>query len=430
MNLKRRLCLTAMAGVPLLLARSRPALAETIPVFANSAHQAAFAGAPGGTGESAQAGFVKATGDTVAWHTTPWPEMRQTLLRLLTASTSADAVVMVINDWATPTLKQKLLPLDALLAQAPVEALDDIFIGMRRPFMQDNKLFGIPIRSNPQILHYNKELLASRDVAPPVSIEALLDAAQAVAGKRADGASVYGLAIKPDEDILAIVRAYGGSVLDPALGIHVREAPVLAALDRLRALYAGGGLPRNFHTMDSTSVQTLMREGLVAMCLFGDNYFLRFNDPKGSRIAGKVWFEPIPGSAALGARYAPAKVTFWAAAMPATLSPARQQGAWRLIRSMASPASQLSMAIAGNGPVRQSTLSDPAFTANAPYAAASKIALDNAIDLLPVFDGSVEVNDIFTEEAVAAIIERKTPTVAMADAQQRIEKVLAKRPAP
>jgi len=419
MTTLRALLLALAALLP-----ASPVLAESISVFANSAHQVAFQRGRTGNSDGAQAAFEKATGDKVAWNAVPWPEMRASLLRSLAASSAEYDVVMVINEWATPVLKRKLLPLAALMAAQPLEAPDDIFAGMRAPFVQDGVPVGIPIRSNPQIVHYNRETFAAAGLAPPETMEALLDAAQKLAGKRTDGARTFGLALKPDEDILVVVRALGGQVLDASLGIHVREPPVLAALQRLRALYAAGALPPNFATMDATSVQSLMREGLSAMVFFGDNYFVRFNDPKTSHIAGKVGFFPMPGGASTGQRYAPTKVTFWAASIPATLPAPRQAAAWRLIRAMASPASQLQMAVTGNGPVRASTLDDPTFAAEAPYAAASRIALAHATDLLPVFEGSAEVNDAFTQGAVTAILGKASPEDAMAEAEARIAEIV------
>ncbi|KAJ0343881.1 hypothetical protein COL154_014052 [Colletotrichum chrysophilum] len=413
--------------VGLSLATALPASAASIRVFANSAHQIAFQGKPDEPGSNLQTLFEKKTGIRVIWETVPYPQMRQTLMRALASSSSQYDVVMVENSWAAPDILDKLLPVKSVAGKDGMKELDGIFPAMLNAFRQNGTLKGVPIRSNPQIVHYNKAIFADRGISVPKTFGEMLNDAKKASYTRSDGAKVYGLAIKPDEDIITMVKALGGSVLSPDYKIGVDSPATISAIKRIKTLFDKGAIPPNFFSMDSSSVQTLMRQGLAAMTLFGDNYYLRFNNPKSSRIAGKAGFFAIPGEKA--GTYAPAKVAFWAAALPNNSSKQNRKAAWTFIQYLASKPVQLQMALNGNGPVRGDTLDDPEFTKQAPYAPDSKIALKHASELLPVFDGSAQVRDTFEEEAVAVITGNKPVAEAMAEAKDRIKKIVAeKRP--
>ena len=410
-----------------VLAIGLPAQAASVRVFANSAHQLAFQGKPDKPGSNLQAAFEKKTGIKVVWETVPYPQMRQTLMRALASSSPQYDVVMVENSWAAPDVLDKLSPIDAVAGKDGMSELDGVFPAMRDAFEQNGALKGVPIRSNPQIVHYNKAIFADRGIGVPKTFDEMLEAAEKASYTRKDGARVYGLAIKPGEDIITMVKAMGGSVLSSDYKIGVDSPATIAAIKRIKTLFDKGAIPPNFFSMDSSSVQTLMRQGLAAMTLFGDNYYLRFNNPKSSRIAGHAGFFALPGEKP--GTYAPAKVAFWAAALPKNASEQNRKAGWTFIKYLASRPVQLQMALNGNGPVRSDTLHDAKFAKQAPYAPESEIALDHASELLPVFDGSAQVRDAFEQDAVAAITGKKPVPDAMKDARAKIEKIVAaKRP--
>lgn len=401
--------------------------AETIRIFANSAHQDAFTGRPGATEGNLQVAFEKETGIKVVWDTVPWPQMRQNFQRAMASSSGAYDVVMVINDWATEDTLAKLLPLESL--SPAIDDKDDIFKPMRDMFTLKGQLVGLPIRSNPQIVHYNKAIFAEKGIAEPRSFAELMDAALKVAGKRADGANVYGFGIKvaADDDMTLVFKAFGGDVLTKDYRVLINSPQNAATLQKMKQLYDGGGLAPNFATTDTVATQNLMREGLLGFVLFGDNYYNRFNDPRSSRVAGQVGFFPIPGAPGAAG---PAKVAFWAVALPANGPAANRAAAWRFAQYYSSKAAQVQMAINGNGPARRSTLENERFKADAPYAAASAVALANAVEIFPAFDGTPQVQAVVAEETVLAITGRKPIAEALKTAEARITAIVAeKRPA-
>jgi multiple sugar transport system substrate-binding protein len=415
----------AFAGLLALCTATPSGAQTTVKVFANSVHQAAFQGSPGDDASNLQKKFEGETGIKVVWETVPYPQMRQTLLRSLSSSRSPYDVVMVENSWAAPDLLSKLLPIEAAKDEGLAKDLSNVFPGMLATFTVDQKVLGVPIRSNPQIVHYNTEVFKAQNLSVPKTYDELLKTAEAATVKRADGAQVYGLGIKPDEDLIAIVKALGGDVLTSDYKVVVNSPENAQTLARIKELFDKGAIPPNFFSMDANSLQTLMREGLVAMTFFGDNYHNRFNDPKSSRIAGKVGFFPAPGKTP--DTYAPVKVAYWAAALPRNGQEAGRDAALKLIAYLVQPETQLQMAINGNGPVRKDTLSDPKFQEQAPYASASAIALANSTELLPIFDGTPQVRDAFNEEAIAAVTGKKSISAALSEAEARIRKVVEEK---
>lgn len=399
---------------------------ETLTILSNVAHQNAAQGPANKPENNVQAPFEREHNARIVWRNIPWPQMRATFLRAISASTSEYDIVMVVDEWASAETLARLPSLAEHATRQPLEALDDLEPRMRAQFTTGGALRAVPVRSNPQLLHYNTAILSAAGLQPPRNIDQLIAAARATSGRRADGAQVFGLGLKNDDDVIGMVRAFGGEILSSGFEPLPRREPVMRAITALRDLYQANAIPPNFHGMDANAVVAVMRDGLVAMTLFGDSYFHRFNDQRASRIAGQVASIPVPGAGPEGT-VASTKVSFWGAALSPNGNPAKRELAWRFMRHLASPDSQLKMAINGNGPVRLSVGENSQYLAEAPYGRASVEALKHGEPQLPVFDGSAEARDIFNEEATLAIVGRKPVEAALDSAATRLRAVVAQR---
>jgi multiple sugar transport system substrate-binding protein len=419
----------AVLAAPVALAaaatgrRAAAQAAETLNILSNIAHQTAAQGTAEHPEGNVQAQFERAGNVRIVWRNIPWPQMRATFLRAISASSSEYDIVMIVDEWASSETLARLPSLEPFAQRQPIAAFDDIAQSMRSQFVADGALRAVPIRSNPQLVHYNTAIFAAAGIQPPRTVQQLVAAARAASGRRADGAQVYGLGLKGDEDVIGIVRAFGGEILSAAFEPLPQREPVVAALTALKELYQAGAIPPNFASTDANAAVALMRDGLLAMTIFGDSYFLRFNDPRASRIAGQVASIPVPGNGPEGT-VAATKCAFWGMALAPSGNPAKRELAWSFIRTLASPEAQLRMAINGNGPVRLAVAEAPQYLAEAPYGRASAQALRRAEPQIPVFDGSAEVRDIFNEEATQAIAGRKPIDGALAAAGTRIAAVV------
>lgn len=398
---------------------------QKLVIWCNSVHQQVAEGTRGGAAINVAADFEAKYNVKLEWVTIPWSQMQNKILRELSAPKSEVNIVFLVQDWATPTVLQMLEPLTSFMEKAPIEDFQDIPQGMIAPFTSDGVLKGVPYRSNPELLHYNKAIFKAKGIThAPTTFEELIEDARKTTYVRDDGAQVYGLGIKPSEDIISIVRAYGGEVLTDDYQVECNRPAAVKAIKVLRDLYVEGVIPPNFTELGSKDYQSLVSEGLVSMVFFGDNYYFRFNDPEKSKVAGDMWFSWIPAASGTGLDLAPAKIAFWAMAIPKNSPQAKRDLAWAFIRYFSSKDSQLKMALNGNGPIRTSIFDDPKFVADVPYASVDRLVLKAASPLLPIFSGTQEVRDIFQEEATLAILGRKDPQTAMDDAAKDIGAVL------
>jgi len=398
---------------------------QKLVIWCNSVHQQVAEGTRGGAAIDVTADFEAEYNVKLEWVTIPWSQMQNKVLRELSAPKTDVNVVFLVQDWGTPTVLRTLEPLTSFMEKAPLEDFQDMPEGMVAPFTSEDTLKGVPYRSNPQILHYNIAIFEAKGIThAPTTFEELIEDARKTTYVRNDGAQVYGLGIKPSEDIISIVRAYGGDVLTDNYQVKCNEPATVDAIKALRDLYVEGVIPPNFTELASKDYQSLVSEGLVSMVFFGDNYYLRFNDPEKSKVAGDMWFSWIPAASGTGLDLAPAKIAFWAMAIPKNSPQGKRDLAWEFIRYFSSKDSQLKMALNGNGPIRASIFNDPQFAADVPYASVDQLVLKVASPLLPIFSSTQEVRDIFQEEATLAILGQKAPQTAMDAAAKDIEAVL------
>jgi multiple sugar transport system substrate-binding protein len=97
---------------------------------------------------------------------------------------------------------------------------------------------------------------------------------------------------------------------------------------------------------------------------------------------------------------------------------------WSFIKAMLTPAATLTMALNGNGPVRNATYDDASFRKTVDYADAEREVLKAARIPIPAFDEASRAGDIFKEEAEAAVLGMKTPEAAMAAVVARVKPLL------
>ena len=257
-------------------------------------------------------------------------------------------------------------------------------------------------------------------------MEALIDVMKTVTHKRDDGATVYGFAFETNqiEDLAVWVRAYGGELIAQDLTIGVNTPEAVAAISALRDLFDAGALPPNLAILTPADLQNLMSQGLIAMGVFGDNYYARFNDPEQSQVAGDTWFAPVPASETNdGADYASA-AGVWAMTIPKNGDEASRQRAYDFMAFLAAPENQLTLALNNNSPIRASVYANPEYASKVPYAEVVQKVLPIAAPGKPAFPGAIEVERIILEAAVAAITGQKEVEAALADADADIERVM------
>lgn len=411
---------TAALACPAWL-RAQPA---ALNVLAHNVHKTVATGKQGGDITEAWAARTKLG---VNWLTFDTGPLKERLFREASLGETTIDVGFLLNTQVTPAAAALFEPLDDLMKAEPIEELADLFPGMVDAMRFGGKLCAIPFRHSTSGLHYNEELLKERGIAnPPRTIEELADAAKKLTFTRGDGSKVAGFVIPglTYPNVVDLARAWDGDFITPDYRVVANEAPMVRAIAFMHELQVAGALPRGFNTLGTEDVNTWMQTGRAAMAITGMGRHNIYNDPAKSKYPGRIKVVPIPISNELKGKYevAPAKVEFWAMAIPKGSKNKKQ--AWSLIREMASKQATLKAALNGNGPVRASTYADAGFTSKLPYAAEELRVLKVARAPMPAFDNAQKAADTFKEEAEAAVLGQKSPQQAMDDLVAKVKPML------
>lgn len=416
----------AALGAGLAAAAILPARAQgtTLNLLAHRVHQTVATGSQGG---DSAAGWARATGNSVQWTSFDTGPLWERLQREASLPSTSIDVGFVLNTQVSPRAAQLFEPLDAHMAREPLEDPSDIFPGLLEGMKVGGQTLAIPMRHASSGLHYNAEIFAERGIdRPPRSIEEVFDFARRCTYRRGDGTPVVGL-LMPGvtyPNVIDLARAWDGDFITPDFRVVADQPPMLNAIRALRELFQAGAFPRNFAAIQSEDVNSWVQQGRAAMALNSMGRNRIYNDPQRSRFPGKIHTIAVPAAESLRGRFevAPAKVEFWGMAIPRNAR--RKDLSWSFIRHMLSKESTLSMALNGNGPVRNSAYEDPRIREALPYAEEERRVLRVARVPLPAFDEAPRAGDIFREEAEAAVLGLKTPEAAMASVVQRVTPLL------
>ena len=408
----------ALAGAATARAQGNPLV-----VFAHRVHQT-VAAPPGGP--DVTAAFTQATGVPVQWATFDTNPLGERLMREASLAETSVDVGFLVNTQIVPRIASLFEPLDPYLQKDPVEDPADIFPGLMSGMRVGGAQVGMPVRHASSGLHYNEAILLERGVAPPTTIEEMIEGARKCTFRRDDGTRVVGL-VMPGvtyPNVIDLARAWDGDFITQDYKCVADQPGMLHAIHALRSLFQAGAFPRNFATMSSEDTATWVQGGRAAFVLQSMGRNRIFNDPKAGPYAGKIRTVAIPASATMKDKFAvaPAKVEFWGMVIPHHA--ARKDLSWQFIKSMLTEQATLQMALAGNGPVRSSTYADPGFRAKVPYADEERRVLQVARVPIPAFDQAARAGDYFKEEAEAAVLGMKTPEEAMGDLVRRVTPLL------
>ncbi len=411
----------ALAGSA--LAQDKP---DVIRIFSHPVHERVSTGDQGG---DITAKWQSETGISVEWTTLDVAPLGDRLFREMTLPETSVDIGFLLDRRALPRIADLLEPLNDLQANDPIEDLDDIAPGMRGALTFDGKLYGIPFRHATSGLHWNQEIFAERGVAgPPQTMEELIEAAKALSFTRDDGTKVTGLTILSDtpDNIIDIARAWDADFVTPDLKVTANSEGMINAVTALRELFEAGALDETvFFTNDRGALLSGMQTGRFAMTLASMGRNRLYNDPEKATSPGAVQTTTLPLSSALVGtmEVAPAKTAFWAMVIPKNSK--NKEFAWSLVKAMSSKESTLMAALNGNGPVRASTYSDPAFQEKIPYSDAEQAVLSVARLAIPAFDNAARASDILVEMVQAAVLGQMSPEEAMNTVQERVEPLLS-----
>ncbi len=290
------------------------------------------------------------------------------------------------------------------------------------------KIVAVPWFTDAGLLYYRKDLLQKYGFKEaPKTWDELVKMAKTITAKEKNmvgfvwqGARYEGVVC----DFMEFLVSFGGDVLDDAGNVIVNSPAAVKALKfMVDLIYKEKVSPQ--------AVTTYMEEEARRKFQNGEAVFMRnwpyawslLNDPKESKVAGKVGVAPLPaGPSGKSA----ATLGGWMLGINKNATPEEKAAAKKLVKFLTSYDEQLYKAInAGQNPTLMDVYKNPELKKAAPFM----------VDLYGMFINAVprprtakysEISDVIQKYVHAALTQQTTPQKAIEDMAKELNKVLGK----
>jgi multiple sugar transport system substrate-binding protein len=265
-----------------------------------------------------------------------------------------ETILFAKNGW--------LEPLDPYIQRSPDFDFNDIMESSKGSSKYDDKVYGIPILTEREVVFYNKELF---DKAGIKTLPKTMDELMETARKLHDPSNnIFGIAIRGrGNDAVTMfsgfLRAFGGE-------FNANGKALINTPEALKAFEFYGELLKNYGppgvlNMGWQETQALFAQGRAAMRIDADSQFGFSVDPKSSLIHDKVGYFMLPAGPA---GPAPFNITAWSLG----ISPFSQnkEAAWEFINWAMDKEMDLRTQLRGNSSARTSTWNNSQATKNYP----------------------------------------------------------------
>jgi multiple sugar transport system substrate-binding protein len=296
--------------------------------------------------------FEKMTGIKVNFEVFPEDQFRNKRMIELNAGGTVDGYMIMpgqakLHYWKAGWLK----PLDAYIADPALTEADwdikDFFAGPMKGSSIDGKQIGVVINAEASLLSYRKDLFDRFKIKVPETMQELEQAAKFFTGKEVDGKKMVGITLRgkgaaATSQWVDFLYSFGGS------WTNAQGKSNLASPESIAAFKFYGDLLRNYgpqggtmlHWAESTSI---FMEGKAAMIFDANVFKSLYENPKESKVAGKVGYTTIPAGPAGKLPH----VSNWSLAISGTSTPERQKAAWLFIQWATNKENELGALLAG-----------------------------------------------------------------------------------
>jgi len=266
-----------------------------------------------------------------------------------------------------------------------------------------DKVVGVPIITETEVLYYRKDLLEQAGLEVPTTLEELEAAAKAIDEANPDIAGFVSRTGRSAAvtQISGYLYSFGGEWIDD-------EGNSAVSSDEAKAAYAYyGGLlnkygPDNLSTdMSWPEAFAIFTQGNAALLTDASSLYLNTTDPEKSTVSDQVGFAAFPAGPAGSHPY---NVAAWALGINSESK--NQDNAAKFIQWATSPEMTLEVQAAGVAGARTSAWEDPAGTADLPADLAKAIAANGAGGVgndRPLVIGVAEAREVVGGPIIAAI---------------------------
>lgn len=429
MNLKLAMILNAVLSVSLLAgctgqdapASTNPSTKEADQKKENVTLNAIFMKQAGYSEEAikeAVDAFIKANPNIKVEATfVPYEALEQ---KILVGGGSYD-VMLIDAPWTSKFVKANLL-LD-VTSKIPDADRADLFDGALSAMRSDNKLYGMPWLNDVKYLFYNKEMLEKAGIASvPKTWDELIAASKTLKEKKIVEHPIvwsWKQAEALSVDYTMIAGSFGGEFVKD--GKPTIQAPenVEALAFMHKSVKDGLTNPSSVEYLEE-DVRGVFSSGKAAFALNWTYMFDMANDPKESKVVGKVGIAPAPGTAKK-----PSATTNGGMGLAVSKKSKHPEESWKFIQYLSSKEFQKKHAKSAL-PIWKSLFNDSAVVATNPQLIeVSKKQYEYIVNRAQV----PWYGQFSTELQVSihqALLDKATPQKALDDLQAKVVKDIAK----
>ena len=305
------------------------------------------------------------------------------------------------------------------------QGLTDFFSGPSQAATYQGRVYTVPWFVDAGVLYYRKDLLDKYKLSPPQTFAELTRAAHLIL-QRENNPRLTGFVWqgKQYEGLvcvaLEVIRAYGGEVLDERGAPLLTDPATVAGVEALRAFIMPERVsPPWVTTADEETARHVFSQG-EAVFMRNWPYAWALLNAEDSPVHGQVGVAALPGSDGH-----PGVPTLGGWHLGINRFSKHADLAWQLISFLTSRESQHSLAAAGGlKPSRVSAYEDPRAQEEDPSAKLFFSFLQSARPR-PVTPFYLMFSQVLQGELSAAVTGIKPARVALRDAEQQIQRILA-----
>jgi multiple sugar transport system substrate-binding protein len=235
-----------------------------------------------------------------------------------------------------------------------------------------DKVVGVPIITEQEVLYYRKDLLKAAGLEVPKTMDDLLAAAEKI---KKDNPGTAGFVARTGKSAAvtqfsSFLYSYGGDFTDAEGNASINTPEAKAAYATYGKLIHDFG-PANVSTdMSWSEAMAIFTQGGAAFYTEADSLYKNATDPAKSKVSDTVGFAPMPAGPAGSKAY---NVPSWALGVNA--SSTHQDNAWKFIQWATSQDMMLQIQKAGVPGSRTSVWADPDGISTYPADLAQAIAI-------------------------------------------------------
>ncbi|QWU17581.1 multiple sugar transport system substrate-binding protein [Paenibacillus sophorae] len=227
-------------------------------------------------------------------------QMHDQLLTILSGQSSEVDVLNLDVTWPAEFAQAGfLLPLDRYIEQDGIDTNEYLKGGIQAGYYNGQQ-WAFPRYNNAGLLYYRTDLVKK----VPTTWDELLKQAEELKGQ---GGTKYGFVTQGKQyeglavGFTELVNAYGGQIIDDQGNVVVNSPEALKGLKKLIEIQTSKAVPSNLNTFTEKETLTAFIEGDAVFARHWPALYAQANDPKVSKIVGKVGIAPLPAGDARSA---------------------------------------------------------------------------------------------------------------------------------